>query len=101
MGDCASWLVILHNLGRRMNYKKLQPPLKTKQVYIACNTLIRNIDQGHPIKHADENWKQKRIVKFTSDNFKEAIYRKHKEKQRKHVVELKWKNQSVRIGIKF
>ena len=66
----------------------------------AHNTVIRNIDKAHPIGQADENGKQKRIVKFTSDSFKEAVYRKHKEKQ-KHVADLKQKKQPVQIGIKF
>ena len=46
---------------------------------IAGNTLIRNIDKTHPIRKADENFKQNRIVKFTLESFKEAVYRKHKE----------------------
>ena len=68
---------------------------------ITRNTVIRNIDKTHPIGQADENGKQKRIVKLTSDSFKEVVYRKHKEKQKKHVAELKQKKQPVRIGIKF
>ena len=68
---------------------------------IARNIVIRNISKAHPIEQADENGKQKRIVNFTSDSFKEAVYRKHKEKQKKHVAELKRKNQSARMGIKF
>ena len=46
---------------------------------IAGNTVIRNIDKALPIGQAHENGKQKRIVKLTSDSFKEAVYRKHKE----------------------
>ena len=67
----------------------------------AHNTVIRNIDKAHPIGQADENGKQKRTVKFTTDSFKEAVYRKHKEKQKKYVVELKQMKQPVWIGIKF
>ena len=37
---------------------------------IARNTVTRNIDKAYPIGQADENEKQKRIVKFTSDGFK-------------------------------
>ena len=68
---------------------------------ITRNTVIRNIDKTHPIGQADENGKQKRIVKLTSDSFKEVVYRKHKEKPKKHVAELKQKKQPVRIRIKF
>ena len=68
---------------------------------IARNAAIRNIDKAHPIRKAYENGKQKRVVKFTSDSFKEVVYRKHKEKQKEHVAELKQKKQPVRIGIKF
>ena len=43
------------------------------EIGIACNTVIRNIDKAHPIEQADENGKQKGVVKFTSDSFKEAV----------------------------
>lgn len=53
------------------------------------------------IPNRTRNWKQKRIVKLTSESFKEMVYRKHKEKQKKQVTGLKWKNRSVRDGIMF
>ena len=56
---------------------------------IVRNTVIRNINKTHPIGQANENGKQKRIVKFNLDSFKEVVYRKHKEKQGKHVAGLK------------
>ena len=68
---------------------------------IAHITVIRNIDKTHPIGQADEKGKQKRIVKLTSESFKGMVYRKHREKQKKQVSELKRNNQSVRVGIKF
>ena len=75
---------VLAEPGHRDEFQKVATTIEDK-TGIACNIVIRNIDKGHPIKHVDENWKQKRIVKFTLDSFKEAIYRKRKEKQRKHV----------------
>ena len=56
---------------------------------IVRNTVIRNINKTHPIGQANENRKQKRIVKFNLDSFKEVVYRKHKEKQGKHVAGLR------------
>ena len=68
---------------------------------IPRNTVIRNIDKTQQIGLANKSGKQRRIVKFTSDSSKEAVCKNHKEKQRKHVAYLKWKNQSVRVGYKF
>ena len=38
-----------------------------------------NIDKIHLLGKPDEERRQPRIVKFTSDNFKENIYRRHKD----------------------
>ena len=90
----------LARLGEEDELQKVATTIED-ETGITRNTVIRNIDKTHPIGQADENGKQKRIVKFTSDSFKETVYRKHKEKQKEHIAELKQKKQPVRIGIKF
>ena len=37
-----------------------------------------NTDKIHPLGKPDEEGRQLRIVEFTSDSFKETIYRQHK-----------------------
>ena len=41
----------------------------------------KNIDKTHPISKTDEKGQQRRIVKFTSDSFKEKVFKKHKKKK--------------------
>ena len=71
--------------------------MKTKQVLPTIQ--LQEIQTKHT--QSDKLMKmEKRIVKFTSDSFKEVVYRKHKEKQ-KHIADLKQKKLPVQIGIKF
>ena len=58
---------------------------------ISWNTVIKNLDKIHPIGQVDDAGKQKRIVKFTSDSFRETVYKNQKEKQKKLTVEQKRK----------
>ena len=39
--------------------------------------VIRNINKTHPIGKIDDKGLQRRIVKFTSDSFKEKVFKKH------------------------
>ena len=47
---------------------------------ISKGIIIKNIDKTHPISKTDEKRLQRRIVKFTSDSFKEQVFKKHKKK---------------------
>ena len=44
--------------------------------------VIRNIDKIHPIGKID-NGLQRRIIKFTSDSFKEKVFKKRKKNKKK------------------
>ena len=50
---------------------------------ISKDIIIKNIDKTHPIGKTDEKGLQRRIVKFTSDSFKEKVYKKQKKKSLK------------------
>ena len=45
--------------------------------------VIRNINKTHPIGKIDDKSLQCRIVKFTSDSFKEKVFKKHKKNKKK------------------
>ena len=47
---------------------------------ISKGIIIKNIDKTHPISKTDEKRLQRRIVKFTSDSFKEQVFKEHKKK---------------------
>ena len=47
---------------------------------ISKGIIIKNIDKTHLISKTDEKGLQRRIVKFTSDSFKEQVFKKHKKK---------------------
>ena len=43
--------------------------------------VIKNIDKTHAIGKIDEKDLQRRIVKFTSESFKEKVFQKHKKNE--------------------
>ena len=45
--------------------------------------VIRNIGKTHPIRKIDDKDLQCRIVKFSSDSFKEKVFKKHKKTTKK------------------
>ena len=49
----------------------------TRESDISKDIIIKNIDKIHPIGKTDEKDLQLRIVKFTSDSFKEKVFKKH------------------------
>ena len=44
---------------------------------ISPDVIKNNLDKTHPIGRPDEYGKQLRIVRFTTDSFKEMVFRKH------------------------
>ena len=46
--------------------------------------VIRNIDKAHPIGKIDDKGLQRKIVKFTSDSFKEKAFKKHKKNKKNY-----------------
>ena len=84
--DCALLSTYQRNLETKMKYEKSPQPLKIK-VYISWNTVIKNLDKTHLIQQVDNAGKQKSIVKFIKGCFKETVYKKQIEKQKKITVE--------------
>ena len=60
----------------------MQQPL-TRKAEIARNKIMKNIDDTHQIGQADDYGKQRRVAKFTSDSFKEAVYKIIKKSRRR------------------
>ena len=46
--------------------------------------VIKNIDKTHPIGKIGEYGLQCKIVKFTSDSFKEKVFKTHKENKKNY-----------------
>ena len=46
--------------------------------------VIRNIDKAHPIGKIDDKGLQRKIVKFTSDSFREKAFKKHKKNKKNY-----------------
>ena len=62
---------------------------------ISWGTVIKNLDKTDPIGQVDDAGKQNRIVKFTSDSFKETVYKNQKAKQKKLTAEQKREKQQT------
>ena len=56
----------------------------TLESEIRKDIIIKNIDKTHPIGKTDEKGLQRRMVKFTSDSFKEKVFKKHKKNKKSH-----------------
>ena len=54
--------------------------------------VIKNIEKTHPIGKIDKKDLQRRIVKFTSDCFKEKVFKKRKKNEKKIIEDRKKKN---------
>ena len=50
---------------------------------IKKDIVIKNIDKTHTFGKIDKNGPQRRIVKFTTDSFKEKVFKKHKKNKTK------------------
>ena len=82
--DCEA---VIEILSRESNLRK--------------ETIRENIDKIHPLGSPDKNGKQLRIVKFTSDNFKESVFIKHKNRIKNYVADQKKKKKPVKVNIKL
>ena len=63
--------------------------------------VIRNTDKTHPISTIDYIGLQCTIVKFTSDSFKEKVFKKHKKNKKKIIKDQKKKKQPINVKIKL
>ena len=90
----------LEEPGDEDEIQKIAATIK-EETCISRNTVIKNLDKTYPIDQVDDAGKQKRIVKFTSDSFKETVYKNQEEKQKKLTAEQKRKKQQIHVRIKF
>ena len=68
---------------------------------IRQDIIKNNLDKTHPIGRPDEYGKQLRIVKFTTDSFKETVFRKHKHHRNSCIEKQKRSGKPVQIKVKL
>ena len=68
---------------------------------ISQDVIKNNLDKTHPIGRPDEYGKQLRIVKFTTDSFKEAVFRKHKRCRNSYIEMQIGSGKPVQIKVKL
>ena len=68
---------------------------------ISKDIIIKYIDKTHPIGKTDEKGLQCRIVKLTSDSFKEKVFKKQKKKIKKISLKTKKKKKKKSIKVKI
>ena len=72
-----------------------------RECRISPDLIKNNLDKTHPIGHPDEYGKQSRIVKFTTDSFKETVFRKHKHRRSPYIERQKRSGKPVQIEVKL
>ena len=73
----------------------------SKESRIWKDVIKGNINKIHPLGKPDEEGRQLRIVKFTSDSFKETIYRRHKNRIETYASNQRMKKFPIKINIKL
>ena len=68
---------------------------------ISQDVIKNNLDKTHPIGRPDEYGKQLRIVKFTTDSFKETVFRKHKHQRNACIERQKRSGKAIQIDVKL
>ena len=69
------------------NFDDVKQVIETleKECGISQDFIKNNLDKMHPIGWPHEYGKQLRIVKFTTDSFKETVFRKHKHRRNLYI----------------
>ena len=62
---------------------------------ISPDVIKNNLDKRHLVGRPDEYGKQLRIVKFTTDSFKETVFRKHKHRRKPDIERQKRSDKPV------
>ena len=57
-----------------------------KESNIREDTIRENVDKIHPLEKPDRDGHQLQIVKFTSDSFKETVFKHHKSHVKTYIV---------------
>ena len=73
----------------------------SKETGIRKDFIKENIDKIHLLGKPNEEGRQLRIVKFTSDSFKETIYRRHKNRIETYTSDQRKRKFPIKINIKL
>ena len=68
---------------------------------ISQDVIKNNLDKTQPIGRPDWYGKQFRIIKFTTDSFKETVFRKHKHQRNAYIERQKRSGKPVQINAKL
>ena len=68
---------------------------------ISPDVIKNNLDKTHPIGRPGEYGKQLRTIKFTTDSFKETVFRKHKHRRNSYIERQKRSGKPVQIKVKL
>ena len=69
-----------------------------RQCGISPDVIKNNLDKTHPFGCPDEYGKQLRIVKFTTDSFKETVFGKHNHRRKSYIERQKRSGKTVQIN---
>ena len=85
------------------NSDNVRQVIKTleRECAISQDVIKNNLDKMHPIGYPDEYGKQLRTVKFTTDSFKERVFRKHKHYRNSYIERQKRSGKPVQIKLKL
>ena len=85
------------------NFDDVKQVIETleKECGISQDFIKNNLDKTHPIGWPHEYGKQLRIVKFTTDSFKETVFRKHKHRRNLYIERQKRSSKPVQIKMKL
>ena len=72
-----------------------------KECGISQDVIKTNLDKTQPIGRPDEYGKQLRIVKFTTDSLKEAVFRKQKHRRNAYIERQKRSGKPIQINVKL
>ena len=66
-----------------------------RECRISQDVIKNNLDKTHPIGRLDNYCKELKIVKFTTDSFKETVFRKHKHRRNAYTERQKCSDKPV------
>ena len=85
------------------NFDDVKQVIETleKECGISQDVIKNNLNKTHSIGWPHEYGKQLRIVKFTTDSFKETVFRKHKHRRNLYIERQKRSSKPVQIKMKL
>ena len=96
MSNLTTDVVELRNVVEFYDFPNCIETLE-RECGISPDVIKNNLDKMHIIGFPDEYGKQLRIVKFTTDSFKETVHRKHKHHRKSYIERQKRSGKPVQI----